>query len=141
MLTKYENDLAELLRSEVVVEVIYGISIGNKSWEGNEAAYKEKVKEFNKDWLLAEELAPDGTTKLQVQFSGKGEHALTYVVILLNTGSGTIYCARGEKLPIKAYWKDKNTVVIETKKAYSYHDKYHQVSSYDEVYKIEYRYI
>lgn len=139
LLTKYENDLAEVLKSAGPVEVIYGMACGNKSWQGNEAEYKEKLKEFNKDWLLAEELSPNGIDKLNVQFNGKGENALTYVVILLeNAGSGTIYCARGEKLPIKAYWKDNHTVIIETKSTYQYHDKCQQVRSYGEVFKIEY---
>lgn len=92
----------------------------------------------DKDWLLVEEIAPNGTDKLHIQFSGKGEHAITYVVILLANGSGNIYSARGEKLPIKAYWKDNHTVVIETKKAYDSCTKVKQISSYGEVIKIEY---
>lgn len=91
-------------------------------------------------WLLQEEIAPNGVFKLSVQFSGKEEYALTYIVISLPGGSGCIYGARGYKLPIKAYWKDDHTVMIETKKEYEETSAYKQVSSYGEVVKIEYKF-
>jgi hypothetical protein len=140
LLTKHEAYMAELFsREEVVTEKFYGIAQGKKTWTVDEAGYEQLFREISKDWLLEEETAPNKTNKLQLQFSGKGENALTYVVILLeNAGSGTIYCARGEKLPIKAYWKDNHTVIIETKSTYQYHDKCQQVRSYGEVFKIEY---
>jgi hypothetical protein len=140
LLTKHEAYMAELFsREDVVTEKFYGFTNRKKSWTVDEAGYEQLFRQISKDWLLEEETAPNKTNKLQVQISGKGDYALTYVIILLeNAGSGTIYCARGEKLPIKAYWKDNHTVVVETKSTYQYHEKYQQVRSYDEVFKIEY---
>lgn len=139
LLAEYEANLVELITgSDVITESFHFMLKGKKSWTVKGEDYERFKKEHDKDWLLAEETAPNGTDKLHVQFSGKGEQAITYVVILLANGSGNIYCARGEKLPIKAYWKDNHTVVIETKKAYDNHTKVKQISSYGEVIKIEY---
>lgn len=66
------------------------------------------------------------------------KHALTYVNISLGGGTGGIYGAKGERLPIKAYWKDDHHVIIETKKEYETVFSYSQVSSYGELIKIEY---
>jgi hypothetical protein len=138
LLAKRETYLAESHSGEDVINKTYLIVQGKKSWTVDEADYQKLRKELDKDWLLAEEFAPNGVDKLQVQFSGKGEHALTDVVITLKGGSGSIYSANGEKLPIKAYWKDNHTVIVETSNKYKHHDKYQQVSSYGEVVKIEY---
>jgi len=107
---------------------------GNKSWTVDE----EGMKDLHKDWLLYEETAPNGIAKLRIQFSGKGEHALTYINIALKGGEGAIYTAYGEQLPIKTYWKDNNTVVVVAKSEYKCLDKYQKVSSYGEVVHIEY---
>lgn len=139
LLSKHEAYMAELLSGEdVITETYHYVVQGKKSWTVKGEDYEEFSKELHKDWLLAEEIAPNCSYKLQVQFSGKGEYALTYVVITLEGGSGNIYSAKGEKLPINAYWKDNHTVVIETKSTYQYHEKYQKVRSYDEVVKIEY---
>lgn len=92
-------------------------------------------------WLLSEALAPNGVFKLSVQFSGKDENALTYVNISLPGGNGGIYIIRGYKLPIKAYWKDDHTVLIETKREYESSCAYQQVTSYGEQFNIEYRFV
>lgn len=140
LLTKYEVCLSEFLNSEdVITEKYHSIVQGKKNWTVKDEGYDQLFREINKDWLIDVETAPNGVYKLQVQFSGKGDYALTYVVILLEGNSGTIYVAQGEKLPIRAYWKDNHTVVIETKSEYQYREKYQQVKSYDEVFKIEYK--
>jgi hypothetical protein len=139
LLADHEAHIAEIFEGEdVVTEKYHYITQGDKSWTVKDEEYDQLFREINKDWLLEIETAPNGIYKLQVQFSGKGEEAITYVVLLLENNSGTIYWAKGEKLPIKAYWKDSHTVVIETKSAYEYREKYQQVRSYDEVVKIEY---
>ncbi|MGF1923028.1 MAG: hypothetical protein ACQUHE_02520 [Bacteroidia bacterium] len=97
----------------------------------------EHLKWMSK-WLLYEQIAPNGVFKLSVQISGRGEDALTYVNITLGGGTGPIYGARGEKLPIKAYWKDDHHVVIETSSQYAHQWMYKQVSSYGELVKIAY---
>ncbi|CAM4267590.1 hypothetical protein SAMN06265348_108277 [Pedobacter westerhofensis] len=92
-------------------------------------------------WLLSEALAPNGVFKLSVQFSGKEEYALTYVNIALPGGNGGIYIIRGYKLPIKAYWKDNHTVIIETKREYEASCAYQQITSYGEQFNIEYTFV
>ncbi|HTN21003.1 MAG TPA: hypothetical protein VL125_11025 [Pelobium sp.] len=69
---------------------------------------------------------------------GFGKNAHTEVGITLNGGSGCIYCVKGENLLIKAYWKNNNTVVIETKKEYVADVRHNQVGSFEDVVKIEY---
>lgn len=80
----------------------------------------------------------DCIRKVMVRTNGMGENALTEVSIILRGGSGCIYCANGENLPIKAFWKDKSTVVIETKDDYPVLIRHDQVSSFKDVVKIEY---
>lgn len=139
LLAEHEAHIAEIFEGEdVVTEKYHYITQGDKSWIIKDEGYDQLFRERNKDWLLSVATAPNDIYKLQVQFSGTGEYALTYIVITLGGGSGNIYCAKGEKLPIKAYWKDNHTVVVETKSTYQYHEKYKQVRSYDEVFKIEY---
>jgi hypothetical protein len=69
---------------------------------------------------------------------GIGKNAHTEVGITLKGGSGCIYCVKGENLLIKAYWKNNNTIVIETKKEYVADVRHNQVSSFEDVVKIEY---
>lgn len=121
----------------IITEEIHFVVQGKKSWTFNEAEYLEMQKE----WLLYEEVAPNGLFKLSVQISGKGQHAITYVNITLPGGVGGIYTVKGEKLPIKVYWKDDHKVIIETKKEYEKLSMYKQVRSYDELVKIEYRFV
>ena len=121
-------------------ETFYSIVQGKKSITMNEEEYTVYNKKFNDKWLLSEEISPNGLFKLNVQFNGKGACASTYVVISLIAGTGIVYGVVGEKLPIKAYWGDNNSVIIETKKEYKTSCKYSQVSSYGEVFKIEYRF-
>lgn len=132
----YLNNLAQ--GEELITESYHVIIQGKKSWTVADKDYEQFYKEHSKDWLLEEIIAPNGVNKLLIQHSGKGEHALTYVVIELKAGSGTIYGALGEKLPLKTYWKDDNTVVVKTKREYKILDKYNQVSSYGDIVKIEY---
>jgi len=81
----------------------------------------------------------DCIRKVMVNTNGVGKNALTEVSISLRGGSGCIYCVNGENLPIKAFWKDKNTIVIETKDDYPVLIRHDQVSSFKDVVKIEYK--
>ncbi|RZK56463.1 MAG: hypothetical protein EOO91_12090 [Pedobacter sp.] len=136
---KRESYLNDLLQDEDVITEKFNLIVqGKKSWTIAEEDYEEYLRESNKNWLLAEAIAPNGTNKLHLQFSGKGEQALTYINISLKGGFGSIYTAIGEKLPIKMYWKDDHNVVVETKSDYKFMNKYKQVSSYGDVVKIEY---
>ncbi|TKC02379.1 hypothetical protein [Pedobacter cryotolerans] len=130
------NDLCK--DDEVITESYHLIIQGKKSWTVADEDYEQFYKENSKDWLLEEVIAPNGVNKLLIQHSENGEHALTYIVIELKGGSGTIYAALGEKLPIKTYWRNDNTVVVETKSDYEILNKYNQVSSYGDIVKVEY---
>jgi len=70
--------------------------------------------------------------------NGIGKDATTEVSVYLGGGSGCIYNSRGAGLQIEAYWKDNSTITIKTKKEYSAEIKHEQVSSFDDVVKIEY---
>lgn len=132
----YLNDLCK--DCEVINESYHLIIQGKKSWTVADEDYEQFYKENSKNWLLEEVVAPNGIDKLLLQHSGKGDHALTYIIIELKGVSGSIYGALGEKLPIKTYWKDDRTVVVETKKEYQFLNKHNQVSSYGDIVKIEY---
>lgn len=88
--------------------------------------------------LLSEARSPDGNRQIMIQTNDSERNAFTVVNILLKGGSGCIYCARGRNLPVKAYWKDNNTVVIETTEEYLVETKHHKVRSFEDVVKIEY---
>lgn len=136
---KRGTNLNNLTQGEDVTRMSYHeIVKGKKSWTVADEDYQHFHKEINKDWLLSEAIAPNGVDKLLIQFSGKGEHAITYINIYKKSGAGAIYTALGEKLPIKAFWKDDNHIVVETKSEYKFLNKYKQVSSYDEVIRIDY---
>lgn len=109
--------------------------------ETTEILTPEAFAEMNRrNGLLSEVRSPDGNRLVRVQTNGLGKNALTDVSISLRGGSGSIYCAKGARLPIKAYWGDNQTVVIETHQEYTYITKHHQVRSFDDVVKIEYLY-
>ena len=108
---------------------------GSTSRELSEADYAEFKRN---NGLLSEHRAPDGRRQIMTRTNGIGKSALTEVSIVLKGGSGCIYCANGSSLLIKAYWKDNNTVVIETKKEYLVEIKHHTVRSFEDLVKIEY---
>ncbi len=137
LLNNWEARISLLKSSfETITVKMYSMQEGKKSRDLNEAEYQEYIKQ----WLISEKVAPNGVHKLSVECSGKGKYALTYVNISLAGGTGPIYGAKGERLPIKAYWKDDHHVVIETNKEYETIYCYGQVSSYGELVKIEYRF-
>jgi len=137
LLAKREDEINRLTNlGAFITEEVYFVVQRKKSRTMNAPDYQQ----LSKEWLLYEEIAPNGFCKLSVQISGKGEHALTYVNISLRGGVGGVYGAKGEKLPIKVYWKDDHNVIIETKKEYENIFRYKQVSSYGELVKIEYRF-
>ena len=82
--------------------------------------------------------SPNGINQLRLSRDGEGEFATVSISIFLASGGGSIYNAKGENLPISAYWKDDYTVVIETKEEYEYYIKCKKVTSHGEVYNIEY---
>jgi len=130
---------AELIRSDSAGETItvkgFFIVQGKKEFSVTEEEYMQ----LEKQGIQSEETAPNGQYKLEVRTNGKGAYAFTYVHIKLPRGEGGIYGARGDHLPIKAYWQDNNHIIVETKEEYENSFQYHQVTSYGELFKVEYR--
>lgn len=88
--------------------------------------------------VISESCSPDNKRGILIQTNGVGKSAFTGVAIWLKGGSGSIYYVKGSNLPIKAFWKNNSTVVIETKKSYEIEIKHNTVSSFDDVVRIEY---
>lgn len=127
-----ENDGMPIPECVIVVEVDTGGNTGGipiVEMSDMEEYFSTRPAEFN---------FPDCIRRVMVRSNGIDKSALTEVSIILKGGSGCIYCAAGENLPIKAFWKDKSTVVIETKNEYGVSIRHDQVSSFDDVIKIEY---
>ena len=94
-----------------------------------------KPKHYEEQWATS----PDGKHKLRVAKWADGKHASTYVAIhFANGSSGSFYGLNRICPDIKASWKDKSTIVVETKKDYSANTQHRQVRSFDEVITIEY---
>ncbi|GAA4330640.1 hypothetical protein [Flaviaesturariibacter amylovorans] len=95
-----------------------------------------KPKHYKEQWIPS----PDGTQQLQVAQWSDGNQATTYVALQTAKGaSGAIYNCTGLFNDINAFWKDSNTVVIETREAYPSNAQHRQVQSHDTVINIEYR--
>jgi len=115
------------------------------------AEYETRFKrEVNPDSIIYSEvvndstneiISPNGNSRLNVQFNGKGSEALTYVNISLKGGTGAICGFKGERLPIKAYWESEYHVIIECNREYNVLFKYSQVSSYGEIIIIKYQFV
>jgi hypothetical protein len=84
--------------------------------------------------------SPDNKRKLIIgETSAGADNPQTHVYIYFGKESGEIYAANGINLDIKVYWKDNNTIVIETKKDYvAITAKFQQLQSLDDIVKIEY---
>lgn len=94
-----------------------------------------KPKHYEEKWVTS----PDGKHKLRVAQWSDGKQASTYVTIhFANGNSGAFYDLNGICPDVKAWWKDKSTIVVETKKEYTANTQHKQVRSFDDVITIEY---
>jgi hypothetical protein len=137
LLERYEDGLSSLLVDDDFVTVEGCIVVQGKNIRTMNPADYDK---FRQESLLCEETAPNRSYKISIETTGKGQHASTYANISLSGIVGGVYGAKGEKLPIKAHWKDDHNVIIETKEHYEIIFKYKQVTSYGKVVNIEYRF-
>lgn len=81
----------------------------------------------------------DNRCRIIISESGTDRNCpLTSIAICFEQASGGIYAVKGINLAINAYWKDNNTVVIETKRDYEAIVKCKQVQSFNDIVKIEY---
>ncbi|MES2652736.1 MAG: hypothetical protein V4663_13425 [Bacteroidota bacterium] len=97
-------------------------------WDG------PKPSHFNE----RKEMAPDGERWFTLTECASSKDSSTTVTIAFSKMSVQTYYAVGIHPNINAFWKDNNTIVIETEKSYTTHSKYHKVESYGDVIAIEY---
>lgn len=109
---------------------------GTKTPKMKRRSYKEE-KYFYKQ--LSESRSLDGKRLLSLVESGTDEsYSSTQVSITFESSGAGVYAANGISLGIKTYWKDNNTIVIETKKGFTVLQKWEQVQSFQDIVKVEY---
>jgi hypothetical protein len=88
---------------------------------------------------LSASYSPDSKRKLTLTESGTDKnYASTQVFIEFEQSGSGVYAANGINLGVRTYWKDNNTIVIETKKDYLVLQKWEQVQSFKDIVKVEY---
>ncbi|MFT3934894.1 MAG: hypothetical protein QM726_14815 [Chitinophagaceae bacterium] len=85
-----------------------------------------------------ESTSPDGKRKVMVTEWSDGKNPNTSVTVFFEKASGCIYGTAGIQPDIKAYWKDNNNIVVETKKAYTSFVKHKEIRSYQDIVNVEY---
>jgi len=109
---------------------------GTKTPKSKRGSYKEEKYFFNQ---LSESRSPDGKRLLSLAERGTDEsYCSTQVVITFENSGAGVYAVNGMNLGIKTYWKDNNTIVIETKKSFVAHQRWEQVQSFQDIVKVEY---
>lgn len=87
-------------------------------------------------------IAPDGNRRLTLTHVISGAHASTGIDINFDRpdggSGGSIYSLDGIHRDVKAFWKDNQTIVIETKKDYVANTKCTRVRSFADEINIEY---
>lgn len=91
-----------------------------------------------KHYKEQEELSPDGKLTLSVTQRSAGDTNSTTVSVTFPKAHGEIYRVNDICADIKAFWKDNQTVVIETRKDYTAYPQFNQLRSFDNVINIEY---
>jgi hypothetical protein len=84
-----------------------------------------------------ESVSPDGHRKLRVTKQSNRKHSSTQVEIFFPAASSVVYSTNGIR-DVKAYWKNNNSIVIETKKEYMANTQNREIRSFDDVITIEY---
>lgn len=89
---------------------------------------------------LAELFSPDNKRKITVrETSQPSAPVMTIVDLKFERSGASLYMVEGANLDINVYWKDNNTVVIETKNEYVALSKHgEQYQCLDDVVKVEY---
>lgn len=87
-----------------------------------------------------EVVSPDKKRRIYISewMHPNGDQANTSVNISFKTSSGGIYVVEGICPELNAFWKDNNTVVIETNKAYKILLQYYLMQSFDDEVRVEY---
>ena len=97
------------------------------------------IKDNIRKWL-SEVNSPNEKFRIVMSESGNNEvYSVTTIMINSKGGGITVYDAFGINLNINAYWKNDNTVVIETKKGLNVLTIHSQVQFSNDVIEIELR--
>ncbi|HEY8897022.1 MAG TPA: hypothetical protein VIM79_19500 [Niastella sp.] len=90
--------------------------------------------------ILAEKYSPDNKRKIIVRETNILNHSVTtYIDIQFERSGTSVYIVEGDNLDINSYWKDNNTIIIETRKEYVAKSKHgEQYQSFDDVVKVQY---
>jgi hypothetical protein len=109
---------------------------GTNTPKSKHGAYKDEKHFFVH---LSQTHSPDGKRFLSLTESGTDEsYCSTQVVISFENSGAGVYAAKGRNLGIKTYWKDNNTVIIETKKDFIALQRWEHVQSFQNIVKVEY---
>jgi hypothetical protein len=98
-------------------------------------AYEKLMKAHG---LRHKALSPNQLNYAYLYSAGKANCELTYVVIGLSSGSGTIYLTKGDTLPMNIYWEDDHTLVIDTSKDYEVWEQFHKITTRETVINVKY---
>jgi hypothetical protein len=99
-------------------------------------AYEKLMKPSG---LRQKALSPNLLNYAELYSTGKINCELTYVVIGVSSGSGTIYLTKGDTLPMAIYWEDDYTIVIETSKDYDVWEQFNKITTRDTVIYVKYQ--
>jgi len=98
---------------------------------------RTKTKHFKDDYVpkeLTHIKSPNEKFRLIVYENERnGEYGTTTVSVRSENAQASLYDVRGVKLNIRAYWKDDNTIVIESKKEYTVLSRHNQIQFANDV--------
>jgi len=100
--------------------------------------HRSKIENLKDDYIPPKELShiksPNEKFRLIVwEMERNGEYGTTIVYISSKNAGAGLYDAEGVNLNIRAYWKDDNTIVIESKKEYKAHSRRKQIQFANDV--------
>ncbi len=98
---------------------------------------RSKTKHFKDDYVpeeLSHIKSPNEKFRLIIYENERnGEYGTTTVFVRSENAQAGLYDFRGVKLNIRAYWKDDNTIVIESKKEYKFLSRHKQIQFANDV--------
>jgi hypothetical protein len=83
--------------------------------------------------------SPNGKNWITLYTNCKNGFAITYLVVGVDRGSGSVYSAKSENLMIKADWEDDSTILIETFEKHEALNRYQKITAKTPNINIKYR--
>lgn len=131
---KKELDERSPKNKKVSSEIIKTVEEDGIITETIEISFGPKPLHF----IEREAFSPDGKHRVTVTEWSDGNHPSTSVNIFFDKANGPIYGANGLYPDINAFWRDNNTIVIETKKSYPNGLQLRKAQSFDDIIYVEY---